>query len=119
MDSKDLRKFVISKFEDKKIGFKKLKDELENFCISILIDCKSVLVELDSAKKVFEIIVDEIDDRTNTGIFDPLDGPIIKGLFAKFADTPQLEAWFLMIRNKALDIITKETQDASGKSTVN
>jgi len=110
MESKELRKAVVLKFEARKAEFNQLKSALESFAVTILIDCKDILVELDSAKKVFGIIVDEIDDRTNTGAFDLMDGTIVKGIFEKFIDSPKLEGLFLQWRNKAIEVIEKERQ---------
>lgn len=108
MDNKELRSYVVNTFLSKETEFNQLKSQLEYFIVSILLNCKDILNELDSAKKVFNIIIDELDDRINTGLLDPIDGPIIKGVFAKYIDTPKLEEIFLKYRNKAIEILEKK-----------
>lgn len=105
MNNVELRQFVVGKFNAKSIEFSQLKASVEAFCVGILVDCKDVIADLDSAKKIGDIIIDEIDDRTSTGIFDAIDGTIAKGIFEKYADTPKLEALVTMWRQKALNII--------------
>lgn len=105
MDSKELREAVVSKFNAKKDEFDRLKGELEAFCVGILVDCKDVIEDIPDAKTLVNLIIDEIDDRTNTGLFDPVDGAIVKGIFAKYGDTDKLENWFYAMRTKALNVI--------------
>jgi hypothetical protein len=111
MNNKELREFVVAKFDARKVEFNQLKKSVEAFAITILIDCKDVLVELDSAQKVFGIIIDEIDDRTNTGALDLIDGTLIKGAFEKFINSPKLEAEFLKWRDKAISVIDSQRGD--------
>jgi hypothetical protein len=108
MTEKELRTFVVEKFDGKRVEWLQILSSVESFAVGILIECKVVLTEIDSVKKVFNIIVDEIDDRTNTGVFDPIDGIMLKGIFEKFVNTPKIEQKFLEWRNRAIEIIEKE-----------
>ena len=78
MESKELRAIVVSKFNAKSLEFGALKSGIEAFCVGILIDCKDVLGEINSAKDLFNIIIDEIDDLTNTGTFLYYEGRFLR-----------------------------------------
>lgn len=109
MDSLELRKLVVSKFDARQDEFNGLVAGVKKFALDILVDCKDVITEIPDAKTAAGIIIDEIDDRTNTGLLDLIDGPIAKGLFEKFVDTPAFETWFQQIRQQALDQIAANT----------
>jgi hypothetical protein len=112
MESKELRAEVVAKFDAKAIEFGQLRSTVEAFCVGILIDCKDIIDEIPDAKTLVNVIIDELDDRTNTGALDLIDGQLVKGLFEKFGDTPALENWFYAMRTKALNIINSNVQKA-------
>ena len=109
MENTELRKLVVAKFDARQAEFSALVDGVKKFALDILVDCKDVITEIPDAKTAAGIIIDEIDDRTNTGLLDAIDGPLAKGIFAKFVDTPAFETWFMAIRQQALDQIAANT----------
>lgn len=114
MESKELRQFVLAKIAEKQGDFNVLVKSVKDFCIGILVDCKVVITELDTVKKIGDLAIDEIDDRTNTGIFDPIDAPVAKGLLSKLLATPwgiAIELWYTNARNEALAKIAENTSE--------
>ena len=112
MDSKALRDEVVAKFNAKSVEFGSLKSAVEAFAVGILVDCKDILDEINTAKDLVNVIIDAVDDATNTGAFDLIDGQLAKGLFEKFGDTPQLEKWFANIKARAIEIINSNVPKA-------
>jgi hypothetical protein len=113
MESKELRQVVVDKFNAKALEFGQLKSAVEAFCVGILVDLKDVLCELPDAKTVVNIAIDEADERTSTGPFDPIDGPLAKGIAGKLIDAfPQVEKWFVNAKTRALQIINSQIPQA-------
>jgi hypothetical protein len=114
MESKELRTLIAAKIEEKRTVFESLKKQAEEFCVKILVDSKDILNELPTLRTIIFLGIDEIDDRVNSGLLDPIDAPIAKGLLDKiFFNTgvgEKAEMWYTGLRNRALEIITKETE---------
>jgi len=107
MDNKELRKLVVGKFEVRKNEFNSIKSSVEAFVVSVLLDCKDVLEELEDPKKVLNIIIDEIDERTSTGVFDAIDGMVAKQAVS-FLINDKVKENYAKYWKKAVEIIDKE-----------
>lgn len=112
MDSKEIHNTVVEKFNARSIEFGQIKASVEALCVGILVDCKDIVVEIQDAKAVVNIIIDEIGLRVNLGLLEPIFLSAAKGIFEKYGDTPQLEKWFSEIKSKALDIINSNIPEA-------
>ena len=105
MDNKEIRAAIVAAIEVRMGEIVKIKADGEALCVGILVDSQKVISDIPDAKALVDMIIDEIDDRTNTGIFDVVDGALVKGLFDKFGDTPRVEKWFADVKAQALAII--------------
>lgn len=110
MDNVTLRQEVVAKFNARSVEFNALVASVKQFAIDILVDCKDVINEIPDAKTLAFLIIDEIDDRTNTGLIDAVDGVIAKGIFEKWVESPNLEAEYSKLRATALAQIAANTQ---------
>ena len=113
MESKELRQLIAAKFVEKRSAYEGLINLVRGFCVDILVDMKEITNELPTLRAVVFLGIDELDDRTNTGLLDPIDAPVAKGFLDKvFFNTAlgkKAEAWYTGIRVQALAEIEKNT----------
>jgi hypothetical protein len=97
----DVKAVVLQKFQDRKGEFELLKKGGIDFVNKLMTDCKEVLTDLPTMKDFVNVIVDLVDDSTNTGLIDPFDAPLAMYIFSRF-DSDKLESWYKARRDEIL-----------------
>ena len=103
MNSKEIRRIVEQKLRERQMDVFRIKSEIEILVSDIQRDLKTAGGEVKSLEEVGMIIIDVIDEQTNTGLFDPIDGPVIKAIFKKLLQTKlgqKIEEWYQSLRSK-------------------
>jgi hypothetical protein len=101
MTEQEIKDLVKAKIDARAVEFNALKDQFSQLVDDMLVDLKDVIVAIPDFKTFKNIIVDEIDDRTNTGIFDIADGLIAKMAIDAIAKANGLEEKFQSLKKQA------------------
>jgi len=78
MTDTELKDSVIKSFTERKGEFNLLKKSANDFLLAVLGDCKEVVSECVTAKQAGCLIIDVLDDLTNTGALDMVDSTLAK-----------------------------------------
>jgi len=103
MDSKELRAAIKGKLLEKRVEVEDIKMRVTALVKEVQSDLKEAGQELETLEVLAELVVDEVDEITSTGIAEPVDAPIMKAMLKKLLKTPagvKLEAAFQAIRAK-------------------
>jgi hypothetical protein len=106
MQSEEIVKKVKESVGKHKQEIESIKIITESFVENVLFDCQDILIELDTFKKFTEVLVEVLDQYTQTGIFDPIDSLLLnQGITLILSRNPQPEVWYQKLRKKVIDFI--------------
>lgn len=115
MDSKEMKALVAGKIQLRQAQIDEIKAKVVTLANDVMEDCQEILGQLPTLPDFGNIVIDIADDATNTGLFDVVDGVVMKLVFGKVIYTPENEAKYLELRAKVLAGIEGAQGTVGGK----
>lgn len=97
----DVKEQVLAAFVKNKGKYEALKAAADDLVTSVLSDAQGVIKELETAEAFAGVAVDLVDEYTSTGLFDAVDGPLLKLALSRVIGA-KTEAKYAELRAKAL-----------------
>lgn len=103
MNDQELRALIAQKVEENKAKFQALYNTFSAMIDGVLADSKEIVDAVPDFKTFYEMIVEEIDKQTSTGLFDAVDSVIMNLAIAQIAKANGLEDKFQKLKDGISD----------------
>lgn len=109
MNEKEIAGKIVLTISEGKEKFNGLKKSINDYIDWIISENAEILNSIETEEQFFGVLAEILDDNTNTGIFDAVDGIFIrKALFLidkKVIDKLAGEDWFPKLKTKIKNVL--------------
>jgi hypothetical protein len=109
MTDQEIAEKVLNSVENRKKEFEVIKKGVQDYITGIMLDLGDILQELDTFQKFGNVVIEIIDEKTDTGIFDVIDSLIAKQILG-FVNNSTVESWYIQERKKILEGLANATR---------
>lgn len=102
MNEQEVRDLLRKAYDGRSGEFAVIKSQIEKFVMAVLVDAKGAITELATLDDALNLLINIIDDKTNSGLLDLIDGPLVKLAVSKILND-KMRTWYIEERKKILE----------------